>query len=74
MSAQHSLVGPVITVEPVANRIAELTGSDLSSCAYSQRPGSPRAHVVDVKGSREAVENVMLPEPSFSVTTLVVRQ
>lgn len=39
MSAQYSLVGPVITVEPVANRIAESTGSDLSSCAFHRDQG-----------------------------------
>ncbi len=43
-------------------------------CFSQMRAGSPWAHVTDVKGSGEAVENVMLPVTSFSMTGLVVGQ
>ncbi len=46
----------------------ELAGLPLAPCAFHRREQVHPEHVTDVKGSGEAVENVMLPVTSFSMT------
>ncbi len=53
---------------------ARIGRSATGTLCFLQRAGSPWAHVTDVKGSGEAVENITLPVTSFSMTGLVVGQ
>ncbi len=75
LRARCPLVGPVLTARTVVELNWHLplnTRSGLSAIGtlrFSQmRAGSPWAHVTDVKGHGEAVENVMLPVTLFSMT------
>lgn len=59
---RHPLVDPVLTAQDIGARFAFAIEYQLAALHFSQMSaGSPWASIRDIKGSGEAVENIMLP-------------